>query len=577
MKIKKNTILLIAMFILFGTSMSVSAESPSVTAEVNYLQNTIDVSYSSELLYNTAITFVLTRSDAVNSSENYLRITEVDFTPGKSADCQISFGDDIDCREGVEHCETYKIYAVPGGLKSNEFKAVSDDFVICCAEKQAELLVGVNTKAESEALDNCKAILNTFFGKDTTDADNSLGKYLKKMQSDDYNGNYTSIGQLPEAWKISNVLLQVNAAQDSDSLKTVISDNSEILNIVNDDEFYKMDIDGVYKRLFKLLSAEKVYSLKAFSDKMAESIAISSFNKACKSNLEKLDLIFEKLSKNLGISDADMVTYRKLKSNDKKFVLNFERQFDRYSEESPTAIAEKFKGVLSKFIKNDTSGGGGSSGGSGGGTPTVRGEENAYGSGTMNAITSQNENNKSEVKGFRDLPQSHWAYQYVTELCNYGVISGYDDGSFRPEAQITRGEFIKIITESMNINSSNNAQVSFIDVKPADWVYPYVQRLAAIGAINGYEDGSCGVRKNISREEASVFIERVLKIKNITFIEADDNGFVDEGDIAEYAKEAVKTLSGAGIISGFEDGRFMPKNNLTRAQAAVIIYRAVSK
>lgn len=583
----KKKIILLVLFALLGSNVPVMADTPAVAVSVDYLQNIINVSYSSELKYNTAVTFVLTRSDAENTPAEYIRIAEADFHPGKNTECEIPIGDDIGCREGEEHCASYKIHAVPGGLKSSIFTAESSEFVISCSEKQSELVVGVNENPEAEALDNCKNILTTYFGIDVANADSDLGKYIKQMQTDDYSGSYTNIGQLPQAWETANVLSGINSATDSDSLKLIATGNLDVLAIDENDALYKMDTDGVYTRLFSKISQDKTYSLKSFTDKMNDSIAMSSFIKACNSDLVSLDVIFEKFSNRLGISEGDIASYRNLKNKNNNFVSNFVRQFDKFSEESLVVIGTKFKSVLSGFQSSQvgTENGGGSGAGNSGGNSnspnknesTVRGEENAYGEGSMNITAPSVSMNNQKSQGFNDVPENHWAYPYITELHNYGVISGYTDGAFRPDALITRGEFVKLITDGMNINITGTATISFTDVTPDKWVYPYVQRLASVGGIYGYEDGSCGVDKNISREEAAVFIERVLKIKNTTFIEAGTESFVDEGDIADYAKEAVKNLSAAEIISGFDDGRFLPKENLTRAQAATIIYKAASR
>ena len=575
MKMKTKIKKIIALAVLCGISganVYASAEASSVTVNTDYIQNEINISYSSELLYNTAVTFVLTRADAANSPENYLRIAEADYVPGKNTECKISFGDDINCRTGHEHCEAYKVYAVPGGLKSNEFSAVSPDFVICCSEKQADLIMDVNTKPEAEALENIKTILTTYFGIDVSGADSGLGAYFRQIQADDYNGNYSTIGELPDAWNAANALLKVNSAADCDSLKNIVTDNSEILKVNTNDTFFKMDTEGVYSSLFDAISANNAYSLKSFTDKMNDSIAVSAFCKACESELDSLDAVFEKFSKNLGISDSDMEEYRKLKKENKYFASNFSRQFDKYSETLPEKIGKYFSNFISEFNKDNNKE---YSSNSGGGTK-VRGEKNALGSGTVNITAAPGIPDNRTKSSFTDVPESHWAHKYVTGLYNYGVISGYPDGSFRPDALITRGEFIKLITESRNVNGSGGQAAEFTDLTPENWVYPYVSCLASAGLISGYEDGSCGAARMISREEAAALIERVLKYKNVSFIDAAAGGFADENSIADYAKDAIKALNGAGIISGFEDGSFMPKENLTRAQAAVIIFKAAS-
>ena len=571
----KRMFFMLALLSLLGTSTVVFADSASVTPNVDYLQKNIKASYSSDLPYNTAVTFYLLKSDAEYSTENYLRMAEADFIPGGKTECLIPLGTDINCREGKEHCEAYKIYAVPGGLKSSDFSVISSDFVICCQEKQNDLLSSINTKPEDEAFQSYKSILSDYLYIDTTGADPDIGMYIKQMQKDDYGGNYSNLGELPKAWEVSNTLKKVNSAVDSDDLKAIVTGNAEALGIDTDDAFYKMDTDGVYTRLFSSIDTDKAYSLKAFNSKMNNAVAISSFGYACKSDLESLDPVLEKYSEILGIADSDMAAYRDLKKSNKNFSSDFARQFDGYSKTSTQEIGSKFKNLLSDFSKNNGAGNSSAGSGSGGGSGmTIRGEQNGLGSGTVSVTAPAGAKDNNASRGFTDIHEDHWAYSFVMALHDYGVISGYDDGSFRPDARITRGEFIKLITDSLNINGDPAYPISFTDVRADNWVYPYVQRFASAGGISGYEDGSAGVNKNISREDAAVFIERALKIKNTAFIDAESDGFTDEDSISDYAKDAVKTLCGANIITGFEDGSFMPKENLTRAQAAVIIYKA---
>ena len=70
---------------------------------------------------------------------------------------------------------------------------------------------------------------------------------------------------------------------------------------------------------------------------------------------------------------------------------------------------------------------------------------------------------------FRDLPGSHWAYSNIIELSSEGVINGYSDGTFRPEAHVTRAEFVKLIGTTNETKTGD-----FADLPKSHWAYSYV-------------------------------------------------------------------------------------------------------
>ena len=87
--------------------------------------------------------------------------------------------------------------------------------------------------------------------------------------------------------------------------------------------------------------------------------------------------------------------------------------------------------------------------------------------------------------------------------------------------------------------------------------------------ITGKDDGSFGVGETISRQDVCTIVHRaMLRLRG--FNTAGTLTFADSGSIADYAKDAVAALCGAGIIHGMDDGRFAPQEGTTRAQAAVI-------
>lgn len=169
---------------------------------------------------------------------------------------------------------------------------------------------------------------------------------------------------------------------------------------------------------------------------------------------------------------------------------------------------------------------------------------------------------------FSDVADTHWAYTAINELAQNMILNGYLDGTFKPENNITRAEFAKIIVSATDC-FDHTATSSFNDVSLDDWHYSYVSTAYKLGYITGYPDGSFHPDDNISRADICTIVNRVLKA-------APSSGtvFADDADIPTYAKDAVYALASKEIVNGFSDGSFAPKAYATRAQTAKIIYSA---
>ena len=105
---------------------------------------------------------------------------------------------------------------------------------------------------------------------------------------------------------------------------------------------------------------------------------------------------------------------------------------------------------------------------------------------------------------------ANWATGYVATAIKEGIIKGYDDGTIQPERVITRGEMVAIIVRMLGIQVEG-AKAAFKDVDDTLWSAPYICAAAELGFVNGYEDGSFRPDKNITRAEAFTIYNRVLK------------------------------------------------------------------
>ena len=117
--------------------------------------------------------------------------------------------------------------------------------------------------------------------------------------------------------------------------------------------------------------------------------------------------------------------------------------------------------------------------------------------------------NWSSENNFSDVSADKWYNNAVSTLCHMGVLGGYSDGSFRPNAPITRAEFAKIAVSFAQINGFSEYGY-FTDVDSSDWYAPYVDAAKSVGLIEGYSDGSFKPENKITRAEACTIVNRVL-------------------------------------------------------------------
>lgn len=161
---------------------------------------------------------------------------------------------------------------------------------------------------------------------------------------------------------------------------------------------------------------------------------------------------------------------------------------------------------------------------------------------------------------------NHWAKNYIHAALNRGIVTGYDDGTFRPDAPVTRGEFAKIINRGLGLTSTRN--ILFSDLNTSQWYYYDASKAVAAGYMQGYEDFTFRGGWNISRQEAAVVYHKLMPFykKNIEL-----TGFSDDAKIALWAKESAMAVVDKGYMIGDEQGRFRPEDPLTRAEACVSI------
>lgn len=192
-------------------------------------------------------------------------------------------------------------------------------------------------------------------------------------------------------------------------------------------------------------------------------------------------------------------------------------------------------------------------------------------------VSEQNTNNSQSR--FSDVPQNHWAFNAIDAMYTKGIISGYPDKSFKPNNYVTRSEFAKMMTLALNLQTSEPNTPSFKDVGRHSWDYKYVETVKSYMTgyhVNGgkYFKGS----ETAIREEVAAALVRALHLENQDLGELKGTIiFKDYYDINFTLTELVLIAYKNNIISGYEDGTFRPMGKLTRAEAAVMLFRLIEK
>lgn len=422
------------------------------------------------------------------------------------------------------------------------------------SEKNIESLIPIINGAKSS--DEIYEILSSPENYFAYDAD-KLEKYLSGISAAMYelksSKTYTDAKTLINDYKTAEAIGQLRMGADADSVIEAYQSYFEIdyseyksFNPNIKSEIVSCLINGKYdkKSAPEIYLESKIYSeiklssswdeLKKAMEKYGSEL---SLDKSYFKDVVNSDDVYIEMYKNRsGIKDYDAV---------KSVFYNASR--DVYNSENKP--------------KNNTSSGGGG----GGGKTTNKG-------GNMSVapeVEQQIKDNDKEKPNLTDI-SGHWAETYINSLVKSGVVSGFEDYTFRPDIPATRAEFVKLVVSALNLGA--DADCNFADIQKNSWYFSYISSAFANGLVTGDENGMFRPNEYITREDAAVIIYRALKDK---LSKNTDGTFIDFELVSDYAKEAVSVLKADEILNGNENGSFEPDSETTRAQIVAMLYRAV--
>lgn len=180
---------------------------------------------------------------------------------------------------------------------------------------------------------------------------------------------------------------------------------------------------------------------------------------------------------------------------------------------------------------------------------------------------------------FRDVNSLHWAFASVERAAERGLVTGYSDGTFRPDAPVTRAQFVLMLWRMCGQPAAAKA-AAFEDTADGGWYRDALNWAVENGYVNGLSDTRFGPNAPITRQQATAILFRLnggqsgaeLMLSGIY-----DQTFTDSASIASWAKDALWWAVYHELVSGVGGSRIAPEANASRAQIAAILLRYADK
>uniref|UniRef100_UPI001EF844EB S-layer homology domain-containing protein n=1 Tax=Cohnella mopanensis TaxID=2911966 RepID=UPI001EF844EB len=187
-------------------------------------------------------------------------------------------------------------------------------------------------------------------------------------------------------------------------------------------------------------------------------------------------------------------------------------------------------------------------------------------------IVGQGADSTADTKqpiNFSDIP-GHWAEANIKQAVSAGIVRGYPDGSFKPNRTLTRSEFAVMLMNALKLQGEG-AALTFTDkAKIGSWAQRAVAQAVQAGIIKGYEDGSFRPDAEMTRAEMAVMLANALGKSTVADTAT---GFADDKDIPVWAKGSVAFVKQVGIVQGKGDNEFVPYDLATRAEAVTLLLK----
>ncbi|GGI45547.1 hypothetical protein GCM10008018_12710 [Paenibacillus marchantiophytorum] len=173
-------------------------------------------------------------------------------------------------------------------------------------------------------------------------------------------------------------------------------------------------------------------------------------------------------------------------------------------------------------------------------------------------------------KNYNDVTDKHWAFATIRELSAQHIVNGATDATFAPGKDISRAEFAALLARTLGLSSADTSP--FGDVTAKDWYAKEVAAAYKAGIISGNEQQAFEPNRSITREEMAVMLVRAYEHRTGAKLKPSSEASSDASEISDWALPFVNSALKARLLSGRQEGLFVPDEHTTRAEAAQAIY-----
>lgn len=174
--------------------------------------------------------------------------------------------------------------------------------------------------------------------------------------------------------------------------------------------------------------------------------------------------------------------------------------------------------------------------------------------------------------GFTDTT-GHWAAPFIQALVSRNLVSGFPDGTFKPEAPITRAQYAAVISNAFNLPAKQPV-ATFSDVPQSFWAFPFIREANQMGFISGFPDGSFRPDQNLTRVQAIVSLVSGLGLTGGT--PGVLTIYTDRAQVPSYATDRVATATQQRMVVNYPNVRQLdPMRDCTRAEMVAMVYQSL--
>jgi peptidoglycan DL-endopeptidase CwlO len=172
---------------------------------------------------------------------------------------------------------------------------------------------------------------------------------------------------------------------------------------------------------------------------------------------------------------------------------------------------------------------------------------------------------------FYDVSESYFAYNAIAELSKKGIISGYAGSVFKPGLTITRGQAAIMLNKELQLPATTD--IKFGDVSPSSAAAYHIAAIEKAGVVTGYKDGTFRPNEPITRGQMAIILTRAYELQNYEAQSVQQ--FSDVPTSFPTFKE-VHALRAHDITQGYQDNTFRPGGKTTRAEFSAFLYRTIN-